>query len=139
MNTHRLHPACRAMAFVAVLLALAASTSACGDSGPKDPFTGTWDGGVRVVVAKPSAGYRVSQFDMTWEHAERDGDVLHCWQGDTPKPGFEQYLTYQEDSGRLLLTQPAPGPGVQVLLQKVSDSTVTPVASASATESVVAP
>ncbi len=118
-------PSCP-IALIAVVIALASLASACGGSGPKDPFVGTWDGGVFVVIGKAATGYSVTQFNMTWEHAERSGNVLHCWDGAKPQPGREEYLTYKPSSGQLLLTQPAPGPGVHVPLHKVSDGTVAP-------------
>ena len=67
----------------------------------------------------------MTTFQDTWPHARRDGDALHFWAGAKPKPGYEFYLTYQPGSGQLLLTDPA-GPGVRILLHKVSASTAVP-------------
>jgi hypothetical protein len=110
-----------------VLIALPLLAAACG--GEHDPFVGTWnakDSGTRVIVAKPAEQYVVTFVPRgTWDHAERDGNVLRVLAGAKPQVGKEMYLTYQPGSGEFLLTDPA-GPGVHILLQRASDSTATP-------------
>ena len=108
-----------------VLLALAAG---CGSSASPDPFLGTWqeqDAKTPVVIGKPASDYQVTMFIGTWGHAERNGDVLHCWAGAEPQVGKEILLTYQPDSGELLLTDPA-APGVHIQLHRVNESTAIP-------------
>ena len=117
-----------ALGVVAALLVLAPLAAGCGGSASSDPFPGTWEQqGSKSpwVIGKPGADYRVTMFLGTWGHAERSGDVLHCWAGAQPQVGKEAFLTYQPGSGELLLTDPA-GPGVHILLHKVSDSTAVP-------------
>jgi hypothetical protein len=100
----------------------------CGSNAP-DPFLGTWKGAdspMLIVIGESGGEYVVTNFIGTWGHAERDGDALHVWAGDVPKPGREMYLTYQPSTGQLLLTEPEYGPGVHVLFRKTSDSTTIP-------------
>ena len=109
-------------------LALLSSASACGGSASADPFVGTWQEAgspLPTIVAKPGSAYVVTTWKGTWGHAERDGNALHIWAGAKPKTGYDFYLTYQPDSGKLLYTEPA-GPGIHILYDKVSDSTAVP-------------
>jgi hypothetical protein len=108
-----------------LLLGLA---TACGD-GTADPYLGTWkgtDSPMLIVIGESGGEYVVTNFLGTWRHAKREGDALHVWAGDVPKPGREMYLTYQPSTGQLLLTEPEYGPGVHVLFHKASDSTAVP-------------
>jgi hypothetical protein len=116
-----------AAAVLVALSLLALFGTACGNTA-SDPFLGTWqEQGSKSpwVIGKPGADYQVTFNLGTWGHAERDGDVLHCWAGAQPQVGKEMYLTYQPKSGELLLTDPA-GPGVHILMRKASDSTAVP-------------
>ncbi len=76
MKVHRLRLG-RTVALVAVLLASAASVSACGDSGSKDPFIGTWKPLApqpfigTLVVTKADDGYALAFYDPSGRPGER--------------------------------------------------------------------
>ena len=114
---------------VAGALALLVLAGACGGASSSDPFLGTWsaqpDSATEAIIGKSAGEYRVTMLQGTWGHAERHGDQLHCWAGDTPQTGMEIYLTYQPSSGQLLLTDPA-GPGLHISLRRVSQGTAVP-------------
>jgi hypothetical protein len=65
------------MALIAALLAAAALASACGDSGPKDPFVGTWEPLApqpfigTLVVTKAGDAYALAFYDPSGRPGER--------------------------------------------------------------------
>ncbi len=115
-----------ALAGLAVFLLLA--IAGCGGAASPDPFLGTWketDSPSPIVIGKPGGEYVVTTWLGTFPHAKREGDRLHFWAGDEPKPGTEFYLTYQPSSGQLLFTDPL-GPGVHIEYRRASESTAIP-------------